>query len=166
LVDKSLVQVDQAGNAARYRMLETIREYALELLLAHGEAEVLRRRHAAYFLALAEAAETQRPDATWAARVARLEAELDNLRAALAWSQTTAGDARVGLRLAKELLYFWIRGGHWTEARSWLTRVLAHPQASAHTLARPGAHLCGVYVRAARRLCGSAGRLCREPGDL
>jgi predicted ATPase/DNA-binding XRE family transcriptional regulator len=103
LVDKSLVHVDQVGIAARYRMLETIRQYALEKLAASGEADRVLRRHAQYYLELAEWAETLPWDANWVARMARLEAEHDNLQAALAWSQTTVGDARIGLRLAKEL---------------------------------------------------------------
>jgi non-specific serine/threonine protein kinase len=136
LVDKSLVQVDQAGHAARYRMLDTIRQYALEKLTASGEADRVRRRHAQYYLELAERAENLRPDVNWVARAARLETEHDNLRAALAWSQATAGDARIGLRLAKELLYLWMTRGHWTEARSWLTRVLAHLEGAERTLLR------------------------------
>lgn len=174
LIDKSLLrQAEGQDGELRFVLLETIREYALELLQAHGEAEVLRRRHAAYFLALVEAAETQRPDVTWAARVARLDAELDNLRAALAWSQATAGDARVGLRLAKELLYSWLRGGQWTEARSWLTRVLAHPQASERILARAQVLTYAGYMcawlddyAAAQAAFAESLAICEELGDI
>jgi hypothetical protein len=87
LVDKSLLQQEEpAAGAPRFAMLETIREYAREQLAAAGEEERTRQRHAAYCLSLAEQAEpalTGRDQAVW---MARLEAEHDNLRAALTWS--------------------------------------------------------------------------------
>jgi predicted ATPase len=141
LVDKSLLR-QEAGVAPseypepRFVLLETIREYALERLAASGEADHLRRQHALYYLGLAEGTATLRRDANWIERLVRLEAEYDNLRAALAWSQAAAGDARIGLRLARELLFVWMQRGYWTEARSWLTRVLAHPEAAEQTVLR------------------------------
>jgi len=172
LVDKSLVQVDQAGNAARYRMLDTIRQYALEKLAASGGADRVRRRHAQYYLGLTERAETLRPDVNWQARAARLETEHDNLRAALAWSQATAGDARIGLRLAKELLYLWMTRGHWTEARGWLTRVLAHLEGAERTPLRAQVltsagwmfALLGDYVAAQAAFAESLA-ICDDLGD-
>jgi predicted ATPase/class 3 adenylate cyclase len=173
LVDKSLVkQLEGPGDEPRFVMLETIREYALEWLEESGEGETLRERHARYFLALAKAAEPQRPDVTWAARAARLEAELDNLRAALSWSQTTAGDAGLGLELAKELLYVWMRAGHWIEARTWLTHVLAHPAASQRTVLRAqvltgAGYMFGLlsdYVAAQAAFAESLA-ICEECGD-
>jgi DNA-binding CsgD family transcriptional regulator len=106
LVDKSLVRHEaQPGGEPRFGMLETIREYALARLEASGEAQALRRRHAAYFLALAEEAapELQGPrQVAWFDRLAR---EHDNVRAALQWLTERAerGDAEAaqqGLRLA------------------------------------------------------------------
>ena len=173
LVDTSLLRREEGGDGEpRFTMLETIREYALELLVAHGDAHVLRRRHAAYFLALAEAAETQQFDVNWAARMARLEAEHDNLRAALGWSQATAGDASIGLRLAKELLYLWMGGGHWTEAHSWLTRVLAHPQGSERALLRAQVLTSAGYMfgllsnyAAAQAAFAESLAICEDLGD-
>jgi predicted ATPase/transcriptional regulator with XRE-family HTH domain len=129
LIDQSLVQ--QAAGVTpgvapepRFTMLETIREYALDRLAEHGEEEVLRRRYAAYYLTLAEQAEQrlQGPDSRhW---LDRLETEHDNLRAVLAWSQTTAGDHELGLRLAAALWWFWWARGHGSEGRYWLAQAL------------------------------------------
>jgi hypothetical protein len=137
LLDKSLLQQEGGVDGElRFLMLETIREYALERLAASGEADHLRRQHALYYLGLAEGTATLRRDANWIERLAWLEAEYDNLRAALAWSQAAAGDARIGLRLARELLFVWMQRGYWTEARSWLTRVLTHPEGAERTVLR------------------------------
>ncbi len=94
LVDASLLQAETGPDGtARYRMLETIREFALERLAASGEAETVRQRHAAYFLALAERYELAEllPDGDQV--LALLEAEHANLRAALAWLEE-AGESR------------------------------------------------------------------------
>jgi predicted ATPase len=86
LVDKSLLRVVEGTDAEpRFSMLDTTREYALEQLVASGWAETLRRQHAAYFLALAEAVEPQLRGPQDLRRLARLEEEHDNLRAALKW---------------------------------------------------------------------------------
>jgi predicted ATPase len=105
---------DPAGGSSRLVMMETIREYGYEQLLAHGEAEAARRRHAACFLALAEQAASglAGPDAvTW---LARLDAEHDNLRAALSWARDS-GDQPLMLRLAGALGRYWLQRGHLSE---------------------------------------------------
>jgi len=89
----------------RITLLETIREYALERLAAGGELEATRRRHAAYFLTLAERAEPELTGPQQVRWLNRLEGELDNLRAALGWS--LEWDAEAGLRLASALGGFW-----------------------------------------------------------
>jgi predicted ATPase len=119
-----LRRTDAAGGEARLTMLETIGEYGREQLLAHGEAEATRCRHAAYFAALAErvAPELAGPDAV--AWLARLDAEHDNLRAALGWARD-AGEQAVMLRLTGALGRYWLQRGHLSEGRQWFTEALA-----------------------------------------
>ncbi len=154
LVDRSLLRVDEGpdgGDAAgpRFSMLETIREYALEQLVASGEETALRRRHADWCLALAEQ--------TWAAitssanaerPLTRLEADHDNLRAALAWLED-AGATEEGLRLAGALSWFWYFRDHWGEGRAWLGRTLARgagASAAARVRALFGSALLAHYL--------------------
>jgi non-specific serine/threonine protein kinase len=129
LVDQSLVVVEgPAAGAARYRLLETMRAFAAERLAATpnqgatGEADAVRDRHAAFFSALA--AEQGAEQGVW---LDRLEADHDNLRAALArWLENgAAGGAARGLRLAAALGPFWQLRGHRREGRAWLDRALA-----------------------------------------
>ena len=117
LVSKSLLRRDDE----RFGMLETIREFALEQLAASGEGPDLRRRHAAYFLALAEAGYADRleDEARWADRLA---SEHDNLRTALDLFE--AEDPARAAQLAGALGWFWRYGGHLNEGRERLTRVL------------------------------------------
>jgi len=126
LVDQSLLrQTPGLDGEPRFTMLETIREYALERLELNGEAEVVRRRHALHYLGLAEAAEPQILGAEQTVWLQRLETEHDNLRAALAWCLTEAGDAEVGLRLAGALWRFWSTRSYLSEGRRWLDQLLA-----------------------------------------
>jgi len=122
LVGKSLVVVDT--DIARYRMLETVREYALERLFAAGEGAQIRGRHRDFYLALAEHAEPELRGPEQQTWLRRLETEHDNLRAALAWSLSSA-DAGALLRLAASLWRFWHVRGHWQEGQQWLERALA-----------------------------------------
>jgi tetratricopeptide (TPR) repeat protein len=147
LVDQSMVR-SEAGldGAARFIMLETIREYAVGQL-AMSAAAALHQRHAAYYLALAERAEPQLHGAEQARWLDRLEAEHDNMRAALAWSQTVAerrangapAAADLGLRLASALGWFWYMRGYWSEGHAWLAGALARGGA-APALVRATAH--------------------------
>lgn len=125
LVDASLVQAEvPAGGAARFSMLELVREYALERQRAAGEAESCRRRHATYYARLAEAAMTLRPAAGSAS--GPLTLELPNARAALEWAEERQ-DAALGLRLAGFARLWHIRG-QLDEAISWQERMLALDQ--------------------------------------
>jgi len=140
LLDKSLLQLEEAADGeSRFLMLETLREYALERLAQRGEAEALRERHLAYYLALAETAAAQFHGADQLTWLDRLEAEHDNFRAALAWGQAAADSrsvgsaeaAELGLRLAGALAWFRFVRGYWSEGRTWLTGLLACGDAAA-----------------------------------
>jgi predicted ATPase len=124
LLDHSLLMAQsETGGTRRFVMLETIREYARDRLEVDGELVVMRQRHAAYYLTLAETAgsELQGPRQTeW---FARLEANHANLCVALEW--LAAVDAISGLRLANALQGFWLMRCCLTEGRMWLERLLA-----------------------------------------
>ncbi len=136
LVDKSLV-VAEAGpeGAARYRMLEPVRQYGGEKLEASGEAADVRRRHASFFLELAEEAEPALLGPGQVAWLERLDLEHDNLRAALGWLGEER-EVEQGLRLGGALGRFWWHRGHFTEGRAWLEELLGFAGASGRTAAR------------------------------
>jgi predicted ATPase len=125
LVEQSLVLAEPSkGGGLRYRMLEPVRQYARERLGEGGEEYETRRRHAAYYLSLSERARPKlqgREEGEW---LDRLEAENDNLRAAIGWS-LGRGDAQMALRLVAALWYFWYKRGHLNEGRRWLEEALA-----------------------------------------
>jgi predicted ATPase len=127
LMDQSLLNPSDVNGEPRFGMLETIREYALGRLVTSGggEAEEVHRRHAAFFLAMAEEAEPQLAGPEQLAWLKRLETEHDNLRTALAWALERDGpDPELGLRLAVALERFWSMRGYWTEGRRWLEKAL------------------------------------------
>jgi predicted ATPase len=131
LVDKSLVTAEGADRGTvRYRMLEPVRRYAQEKLEEGGKEEEVRRRHAGFFLALAEEAEPRLwgpEDMEW---LERLEAEHDNLRAALSWA-LGGEDSELDLRLASALSLFWEARGHFNEGVRWFEEALAKGGATA-----------------------------------
>jgi predicted ATPase/DNA-binding XRE family transcriptional regulator len=155
LANKSLTQRQELYGELRFTMLETLREYALERLVESGEEADTRRKHAMYFLALAEEAEPNlkgRDQKLW---LDRLDREHDNLRAALAWalacaegeqaqlmaavdsSGADAGGVDAGqfaLRLGAYLWRFWVMRDYLVEGRAWLSRALV--AAPAHTVDR------------------------------
>jgi predicted ATPase len=125
LVDASLVAVHPgASGRARYQLLDLVREYAAERAAAAGDLELLRHRHAGYFLALAEGAEPELRGPGQQAWYARLLEDEGNFRAALTWA-LRAGDGETALRLAGSLWMFWRWAGLFAEGRSWLTAALA-----------------------------------------
>jgi predicted ATPase/DNA-binding CsgD family transcriptional regulator len=138
LVDKSLVQFGDAGaGPGRYRLLETVRQYAAGQLDALGPAvtKAARMAHRDYYLALAEAAAPQLVAADQAAWLDRLDAELGNLRAAIAFSLTEP-DPEPGLRLAASLRVYWPARGHTAEGADVLRALLDAPTAREATLSR------------------------------
>ena len=155
LLDVSLIVVTEgADGEPRVGMLETVREYALERLEQAGELDETRRRHAGYYAAFAERASEQLDGPEQLAALDRLEAEHDNLRAALGWSlETGAADpggggerAVIGLRLVQALTSFWYQHGHAAEGRGWLQRAMSLASAaSGEPLARV-AHGLGMML--------------------
>jgi len=148
LLNKSMIAADlEHGHEARYRMLDTMREYARDKLNDAGESERVQRRHFDFFLNLAAAAEPKllrgRDQASW---LDRLESERDNLRAALEWA-STSNQISAAMQLATALGSFWNERGYFQEGRQWLEAGLAHrntlpPDVLAHTL-RAAARLAG-----------------------
>ena len=121
LIEQSMVVVDEDGD--RYRMLETVRQYARERLLESGEAQAWSERHLAYFVALAEEAEPELNGPQQGDWLQRLELEHDNLRSALAES-ADAADAGSGMRLASACWRFWLIRGYAREGLGWLSAML------------------------------------------
>ena len=157
LFDKSLLLVERhEGQGRRYRLLETVRQYALDRLRAAGEAVPAGDRHLAWYLALAEQVE---PPAPWGAvetaLLNRMESERDNWRAALQWS-IDQGQTESSLRLAAALGWFWSLRAYLHEGRHWLAQALAagkpaSPSVRAKALNRAGvlAVLQGDYENGA-----------------
>ncbi|MQA13771.1 MAG: AAA family ATPase [Pseudonocardiaceae bacterium] len=151
LIEVSLLQAPLDTDPVRYSMLETIREYALDELRAHGEYEEVSRRHADLYAALVERAEPELTRAEQPRWLRRLEADHDNLRAVLRRARET-GELDPGLVMAGRLWRFWHFRGRITEGRAWLDEMLAL-SGDAATVAR------------AKALIGLAG-LCYWERDL
>jgi tetratricopeptide (TPR) repeat protein len=143
LLDKSLIRQEEGPNAEpRFVMLETVHEFAREKLGESADAEEIKRVHAEYFLILAKEAfpELRGPDQLeW---LERLEAEHDNMRAALSWASVRK-EAEVALRLGGALSWFWSVRGYQSEGRRWLEEALAiegrgPPESRAMALAGAG----------------------------
>lgn len=128
LVDASLVQMEPTGEESmpRYRLLEVIREYALEQLRVMGEEDLCRRRHAEYYAELAE--EAERFGAGQGSHEAYLEQETANGHAALHWADER-GEVALGLRLATWFGRLWLSRGQMSEGNLWLSRMLALDEA-------------------------------------
>ena len=135
LVDKSLVVTDESGE--RYRMLETIRQYARDCLQEGGHGAATARRHRDYYLAFAEEAEPQlNGGPTQPECLARLDLEQDNLRAALAWSLEETERTEADLRICGALCRFWANRGHADEGARWCAKALARSSGEGGTSAR------------------------------
>jgi predicted ATPase len=143
LLDKSLLRQEEGPNEEpRFVMLETIHEFAREKLGQSAEAEQIKRVHAEYFLTLAEEAHPELKGANQLEWLERLEAEHDNMRAALSWALERK-EAEVSLRLGGALWWFWSMRGYHSEGRRWLEEALAmdgrgSPEVRAMALARAG----------------------------
>jgi tetratricopeptide (TPR) repeat protein len=135
LVEKSLAVYEAREEEDRYGLLETIRQYARQRLLASGETAVVRGQHLDWVVALASQAGTElfaREQAAW---LARLEREHDNLRAALDWALESR-QVHAGLRIGGSVWRFWLNRGYGEEGRERLEALLSHPEASERTRVR------------------------------
>ena len=139
LIDQSLVRrVTRPGQPERWRLLETVREFALEQLEASGELDAAREWHAGYFTALAVDAEAHLVGSEQVAWLDRLDREHDNLRATLRWA-LDARDVERCLAISTGLWRFWERRGHFSEARSLLEQIINLATGTRPTLAYSGA---------------------------
>ena len=148
LVDKSLVQAEELHGSTRYRLLETVRQYAAERLARRADAEVdeTRAAHRAHYQALVETADTHLRGPDEAVWLDRLEVEFDNIRAALAFSIADPDSAEPGLRLASGLRWFCNLRGHGGEVLEALDVLLERPDARRPTRARARALTANCHL--------------------
>ncbi|MES2960243.1 MAG: hypothetical protein V4792_18795, partial [Pseudomonadota bacterium] len=144
LVEKSLVMLDESGEAARYRMLETIRDYASEKLKQGDEQAAVAERHCLHFFAFSKQVRDGLRGAEQALWLRRAETEIDNLRTAIALPLSGAGDAFTAVKFCVALMHFWILRGYTGEGRNTLRAALALPAVRASNLA----HAHALYVGA------------------
>ena len=170
LVDKSLVEMLEEAGVGCYRLLESVREYALERLDELSERADCEQRHAHYVSALSAEAEPHLRSAERPRWMRRLTIDLDNVRQALAW--TRAHDAAGHLRLLAALHWFWFSSGRWPEAGQWLRGALSLDAARARTRERAALLFSSGAIAAlqaqaepARAQLGEAAAIATEVGD-
>jgi predicted ATPase/DNA-binding SARP family transcriptional activator len=151
LVDKSLVVVEEQGPEARYRFLETVRQYARDRLLDSGDAEGVRGQHLDFFVETAQKANWRRQVNLGDLR--RMDVEQGNLRAALELCKTAQNSAEIGLRLISEVWWGWYLRSHIREGREYLMYFLSREEGAGDTVERAGA-------------LNGAGFLANKQGDL
>jgi non-specific serine/threonine protein kinase len=130
LVDKSLVLTSEEHGQTRFQLLEPVRQFAQQQLEATGDAAAFRARHAAYFLSLAETAQSELLNADQVDWYARIERDLDNLRAALDWTRAASDRLEARLCLVGALWRFSDGRGHLNEGRTWLGQLLGQAPAA------------------------------------
>jgi predicted ATPase/serine/threonine protein kinase len=174
LIDKSLLyQTEQGERGPRFMTLETIREYGWECLLTSGEAVVIQRAHAIYYLTMAEKAEPGLTRAEQGEWLDRLEWEHDNLRAALQWLVEQAGgqEVEMALRMGTALWRYWLARGHMSAGRSFLAQALSRSEGAIASVRAKALIVAGLltglqgYVEQADALGRKGLALFRELGD-
>jgi predicted ATPase/class 3 adenylate cyclase len=136
LIEKSLVMAEEREDSTRYRMLETIREYAREKLVEHGDEAATAARHCHYYFAFAKQGNKAIKGADQALWIGRLETELDNLRAATALALAGGVDPFIAVKFGVALCAFWYLRGYATEGRRVMGAALALPAVQASDEAR------------------------------
>jgi predicted ATPase/DNA-binding CsgD family transcriptional regulator len=168
LVAKSIL-LRQGGSTARYRLLDTMAEFGLTKLRGRDNERALRRRHRAWYAALAARQEAFGPGrATW---IAALDADHENLRTALEFCLAEPGQSAAGTQMACDLWWYWLTHGHLTEGRRVLAALLDKLDQTAAV--RPRALYVAGYlaqfhgdIRGARRLLEAALAAARAVGDV
>ena len=161
LVDKSLVTPEDIGGKTRYRMLETVRQYALEKLGESGDADAVRHRHRDYFSAQAAALDAPAPTGH-EERLEQAVAEMDNLRAAFTWSQE-CGDSDAALQIASSLQPLWLGRSRVLEGLAWLDVALGEDAGCRGNISGAGAR--GSRQSLAGFVGWRRGRTCADGGD-
>ncbi|HWG99499.1 MAG TPA: diguanylate cyclase [Pilimelia sp.] len=171
LVDKGLVRaVPEEAGCARYSLLETVRVYALERLLAGAHADAVRRAHAEHFAAFAERAGAQLTGPDQAAWMGRIDREYPNLHAAFAYCLDT-GDDGAAVRVAVGLWRFWRNTGRLRQGREWLDRLMARDAGLSESARARVRHAAAVLAAAqdehatAAELAAESLALARAAGD-
>jgi predicted ATPase/class 3 adenylate cyclase/DNA-binding NarL/FixJ family response regulator len=170
LVDKSLVVAENTGGATRYRLLETVRQYALEKLGESGEADAVRSRHRDYYTSMAALLDAPaRTD--YGQRLEQAEVEMDNLRSALGWNLETS-DTEGALSLASSLQPLWMTRGRMLEGRAWFDTVVAQDDlnnlnvpAAVHARALADTAVLNMWVGGSIDRAERALAIARELGD-
>lgn len=172
LVDKSLISPKRGvDEETRFRMLETIREYALERLAENNQLELMQKRHAEYFLSLIERGDAEHHGKNQAQWFKRFEAEHDNVREVLHWV-LQSGNAELGLRMVPALSWFWDTRNTVGEGYAWGERILAigdkvTPAIRAKALQKIGGRLAVVYGnhQRAEEMLEESVAILRDSGD-
>ena len=176
LVDKSLVTVTERGGEARYRMLDTIDQYATELLEADGDAPATLRRHAEHYARIVDLYGPQLRSAARLHVMPVIDAEHENIRAALDWTRNTPGCADLHHRVVSQLWWYWVQGVFWDEGLQRLSAAIAlgehdvDPSRYATTLYGAGVlgWISGVFLQSRLWLeqCIEMRRSLDDPGAL
>src|SRR6185437_255601 len=144
LVEKSLLRVEEGDDGARYRMLETIREYSNEKLALRDELTAIRIAHCEHFLQLAQASRRGMEGSEQAEWIRRIELAHDDLRSAIALTLSGGADPILAVKFVVALMGFWILRGYVTEGRNYVRASLALPAVQASDLA----HAHALYIGA------------------
>jgi predicted ATPase/transcriptional regulator with XRE-family HTH domain len=171
LTNKSLVRLsDSTDDGARWTMLETVREHAREQLAIHGEYEWARRRHAQFFLQLAEQADPELWGPQQAAWLRQLQSEHDNIRAVLSWDADDDEARQCRARISAALAWFWQWRGHRREGAAYLRAALT-AETEPSLLRAKLLYMLGHYalesdVNPARAFFEESLAICRAHGDV
>jgi len=174
LISKSLASKEEVHGRTRFRMLETIRQYAIEKLVESGENDLLHDKHLDFFLNLAESAEPSLRRTEQVEWLQQLEPEIENLRAALGWAMKSSS-VQIPLRMTSALGTFWELRDYWLEGARWLDQALDREWDDANPEVK-SARMKALYIRADfaillddvdvfKESVDSALALCEELGD-